>query len=346
MAVHVRLFASLREAACTASTELDPGLLPELVNELCDRYGEPFATRVRIAGGLVDGRPVRLDEPVTVPDGAELALLPPMSGGAGIRFEQRRERRLLLVGSILVPALLGLGVGSAPWAFLVAVAVIGLACVFDLHLAFGALGARTVLPAAVLLAVGPPLLVVLQPAQAVRWTAVILALGVMLAFLMVLVSDRRDQATLVLGGTLVSGLLIAAGTASLLVQRSLYDEQVLVGALALIGVTDVVVTAAARPSRIPLGLRGLFAPAVAVGLPGLILMYVIAYAPLGPTGLLLSIAIGAAAVLGVVLSAGLYRMIQAAGAADAYGSALLFGTADAVLLSAPLAFLFTWLVLL
>lgn len=82
MSVRVRLFASLREAAGVAEVPLEPGHLPALLAELVARYGEPFATRLTVASVLLDGDPVPRGAQVAVPDGAELALLPPVSGGA------------------------------------------------------------------------------------------------------------------------------------------------------------------------------------------------------------------------------------------------------------------------
>jgi len=83
VAVRVQMFAALREAAGTGEAEIDPGPLPDVLAALCSAYGEPFATRLAICTVLLDGSAVRHDEPVDVAEGAELALLPPVSGGVG-----------------------------------------------------------------------------------------------------------------------------------------------------------------------------------------------------------------------------------------------------------------------
>lgn len=80
--VRVRLFAAVREAAGEAECRLEPATVARLLERLCARYGETFAARVAMATVLVDGRAVRPDADLEVPDGAELALLPPVSGGA------------------------------------------------------------------------------------------------------------------------------------------------------------------------------------------------------------------------------------------------------------------------
>lgn len=81
MSVRVRMFAALREAAGVERAEARPGPLSAVLDELRDRYGEPFRTRLTVATVLLDGDPVARDATVEVPDGAEVVLLPPVSGG-------------------------------------------------------------------------------------------------------------------------------------------------------------------------------------------------------------------------------------------------------------------------
>lgn len=81
MSVQVRLFAAVREAAGTPQTTVEAGPLPAVLAELRERYGEHFAARLAVCSVLVDGRAVPSDATVEVPDGAEVAVLPPFSGG-------------------------------------------------------------------------------------------------------------------------------------------------------------------------------------------------------------------------------------------------------------------------
>lgn len=81
MTVRVRLFAAVREAAGTNETEVAPGPLDELLDELDRRYGAEFAARVRASTVLVDGDAARRGDGVVVAAGSELAILPPVSGG-------------------------------------------------------------------------------------------------------------------------------------------------------------------------------------------------------------------------------------------------------------------------
>jgi molybdopterin converting factor small subunit len=81
MAVRVRLFAALRDAAGTAEEQLDAGPLTDLLEELCDRHGDVFRRRLAISTVLIDGSACSDPAGVEVADGAEVALLPPVSGG-------------------------------------------------------------------------------------------------------------------------------------------------------------------------------------------------------------------------------------------------------------------------
>ncbi len=79
--VTVLLFAALREAAGTAEERVPPGPLAAMLEDLCARHGEPFRSRLSVATVLVEGTPVHRGAHLEVPDGAEVALLPPVSGG-------------------------------------------------------------------------------------------------------------------------------------------------------------------------------------------------------------------------------------------------------------------------
>jgi molybdopterin synthase sulfur carrier subunit len=79
----VRLFAALREEAGAAEVEAVGSTVGEVVDELCGRYGEPFARIARAGSVIVDGERASPERPLGPSE--ELALLPPVSGGARIR---------------------------------------------------------------------------------------------------------------------------------------------------------------------------------------------------------------------------------------------------------------------
>lgn len=83
MSVRVRLFAALREAAGASEETVDAGPLQDLLAGLGQRHGELFRRRLSVATVLVDGSAVARDAAIEVHDGAEVVLLPPVSGGTG-----------------------------------------------------------------------------------------------------------------------------------------------------------------------------------------------------------------------------------------------------------------------
>lgn len=82
MAVRVRMFAALRDAAGTAEELVDAAPLAQLLEALCVRHGDTFRRRLAVSSVLIDGSTTPHDAQVEVADGAEVALLPPVSGGA------------------------------------------------------------------------------------------------------------------------------------------------------------------------------------------------------------------------------------------------------------------------
>lgn len=82
MAVQVRMFAALRDAAGTDRVAVAAGRLPDVLEGLAQRFGDTFRRRLAVSSVLVDGVPHRATDPVEVGDGGEIALLPPVSGGA------------------------------------------------------------------------------------------------------------------------------------------------------------------------------------------------------------------------------------------------------------------------
>ena len=80
--VALRMFAAAREAAGTGAIELDAETVGEVLAAARARFGPDFAVVLEGSRVWVDG-----DEPVAgdatpVTDGAEVAVLPPVSGGA------------------------------------------------------------------------------------------------------------------------------------------------------------------------------------------------------------------------------------------------------------------------
>ena len=78
--VKVRLFAALRDLAGSSEVEVEGSTVAELVDALSLRYGERFGGIARVGSVVVDGERATAERRL---DGEEeVALLPPVSGGA------------------------------------------------------------------------------------------------------------------------------------------------------------------------------------------------------------------------------------------------------------------------
>ena len=76
----VRLFAAAREAAGAGSDQLPGETVDDVLAEARRRYGETFATVLTTCRVWLNGDETCGDAAVT--DGDEIAVLPPVSGGA------------------------------------------------------------------------------------------------------------------------------------------------------------------------------------------------------------------------------------------------------------------------
>jgi molybdopterin converting factor small subunit len=78
----LRLFAAAREAAGTGRDTVAGATVGEVLDQARTRYGEGFDAVLATAKVWCNGEPAELDQPVT--DADEVAVLPPVSGGAGL----------------------------------------------------------------------------------------------------------------------------------------------------------------------------------------------------------------------------------------------------------------------
>jgi MoaD family protein len=83
--VKVRLFAALREIAGASAVDANASTVEELLQDLTDRFGTDFG-RIAAAGTvIVDGEPAKTSSELR--DDDEVAVLPPVSGGAGSQIK-------------------------------------------------------------------------------------------------------------------------------------------------------------------------------------------------------------------------------------------------------------------
>src|SRR5690606_3600287 len=76
----VRLFARLRELAGSSRVEIDGATVGDVVNAAAERFGTEFAATLDTARVWLNGEEADPTDPVS--PGDEIALLPPVSGGA------------------------------------------------------------------------------------------------------------------------------------------------------------------------------------------------------------------------------------------------------------------------
>lgn len=76
----LRLFASAREAAGTGRDDLPGSTVGDVLDAARARYGTPFSEVLERCRVWRNGEPCDPGEPVT--DADEVAVLPPVSGGA------------------------------------------------------------------------------------------------------------------------------------------------------------------------------------------------------------------------------------------------------------------------
>ena len=73
------LFASAREAAGTASLDVNAATVTEVLEQARARFGEGFSAVLAGSRVWLNGEPASGPEPLS--DGDEVAVLPPVSGG-------------------------------------------------------------------------------------------------------------------------------------------------------------------------------------------------------------------------------------------------------------------------
>jgi len=78
----VRLFAALRESADTPEVEVAGKTVGDVVDALSERFGDRFAAVAGVSSFVVNGERAARSTPIA--EGDEVALLPPVSGGAEI----------------------------------------------------------------------------------------------------------------------------------------------------------------------------------------------------------------------------------------------------------------------
>lgn len=101
----LRLFASLREAAGTTSADFAGDTVGAVIVAAVAAYGSEFERGLETAKIWVNGDPASATTPVA--DGDEIAVLPPVSGGATITRQRSDTRRAGLVLALVLAVAIG-----------------------------------------------------------------------------------------------------------------------------------------------------------------------------------------------------------------------------------------------
>lgn len=232
----------------------------------------------------------------------------------------------LAVGCVLaVAAAVAMAAGARPFGVLVA--LLAAAILVEVSAMMGRDGARPVLPAAAIPALGLPLAAAFAPEGTWERLPVFLVGMLLAGFVLLLVGGRRHRVTEALAGTCLAGTVIGLGAGSLVLLRVVPGGFAWVLATLLLAAVPAAVMWAARelagqPARIAAA-----AAVVAVGIVAGVLIAVYD-AALSPTVIVGLAAIGwAAGVLG--------RALQLRGAEPA---GLLLPLLGGCLLAAPVAY--------
>lgn len=208
----VRLFARLREIAGTSRLQLEGENVGEIVELATREYGEEFEAVVATSRIWRNGDEAALIDPVGPDD--EIAILPPVSGGAAVTGSLAQYPALGSVAAAMVAVLAHFRADSPTWAAV----VVGLAGLWVIDLA-SRLEERgrvfpvgAVLAAAVIGAIGPQSL-------GLRGTALAVALGVMVVLAWGIFSPSHRSIEAIAPGVLVA-TMVTAGVASAVLARA------------------------------------------------------------------------------------------------------------------------------
>ncbi len=199
----LRLFANLRETAGTSVVEIDGATVGMVLDRAVEAYGETFAAGLETAQVWVNGD--QADRSTPVGDSDEIAVIPPVSGGAVASGTETDTLAPLLVvglfGTLVVANL------ASPEAFVVAIIGAAVAWLWDLRDVYTARG-RTVRMIPAMLAVAA------AGNGAYRWGIAGLAGGIAVGVAVVLawaVLDRSQRTIDSVAASLLAGLTGAVG---------------------------------------------------------------------------------------------------------------------------------------
>jgi sulfur-carrier protein len=324
----LRLFANLRESAGTDTVDIEAATVGELISAASERFGTAFSEGVTSAGVWVNGDTAMSS--TRLADGDEVALIPPVSGGATVVRTLDLAPNILSVA--LVISLLAVAWAAPEWFVIVAVGAI-LAWVWDVSDSAAATrDAFVVFPPLIASSAGG--------AFAYAWGfegfAGALALGVVVAVSWP-VFDRRHRDFRTTAATTFVSIIAASASASLVLVRLTGSYAVL--AFVLITVFTLVGawlagTYGASIQSVDANVGALLGALAAGLLAGLVISELDVAA-----GLIGAVATAAGVIAGRALGS-MLRTGTVTHTEDAPGSLSMF---DGAVIAAPLFWLAVWL---
>ena len=207
----VRLFANLRELAGTSTVDVDASTVGGVIEELVERYGPEFNAALSTARIWKNGDEAGTADPVD--DRDEVAVIPPVSGGAtALPADQGYENIFLAAAAVVLLA------ANVYWSEAVfAAALVGVAAMWAVDIAEHATSRDLIVD-------NPPLLasIVVAVLATYGFGAAGLGIGVMLAVIVALAwpvfrPQSRDLTSI--AATLLASAIAALAVGSLLLTR-------------------------------------------------------------------------------------------------------------------------------
>ncbi len=209
--VTLRLFASLREHAQTSRVELDADSVDDALQQAIEQFGDRFARSLATAQIWVNGNKASRDTPLQ--SGDEMALIPPVSGGATTLQDTTDLTRMAFTATLGATVLIANLVSTEALVF----AVVGtmIAWLWDIADTYGTRRpAVQIIPAMAAATAGAT--------AAYRWGQPGLAGGVALGIMLALawtVFDRTNRGIDTFAVSVLLSGVAALGTGSLVIVR-------------------------------------------------------------------------------------------------------------------------------
>jgi sulfur-carrier protein len=241
----VRLFARLRELAGSPRVEIEGDTVGEVVDAAGERFGPEFVAALASARVWRNGEVAEPTDEVS--DDDEVALLPPVSGGAATMTVRPEVGLVLPLAAVLVLVLVNMQGDPAWWA----AALVGAAGVWVIDIAAQIEARGRVFPAIGVM-VGAVAGAVITEAIGVTGLAVAIAAAVMIVLVWGVGVAGYRSVDAVAPGVMV-GMLVAAAVGSLILTRSSLspDPQAIDVFLVVVILATVLGSAVERMAQLP-----------------------------------------------------------------------------------------------